>query len=300
MERKVKFFSDGIQLDGVVFVPDGYQSGQKLPGIVICHGFTQHKEIFGLSYGASLSKRGYVCLSFDYRGFGGSEGPRGRLIPLEQVNDARNALTFLSIQPEVDPQRMGLLGTSFGGAIVLHTAAVDRRPRAVVCFDGIGDGARWLRGQRRHTEWIDFLDRLEKDRATRVTTGKSEYVDVGDINVYSPQSKQAHEERRLKFPDWQFMLPLETGETVIEFKAEDMAARIAPRALLVIYDCNPRGHALEEAFPIFEKAGEPKRLQAIGPSSRQYSHYFGEELEEWIGMCADWYGEHLTAAPRRP
>jgi fermentation-respiration switch protein FrsA (DUF1100 family) len=294
MQRKVNFYSDGLRLEGVVFVPDGYREGDKLPGVVICHGFTQHKEIFGLTYGESLVRHGLVCLSFDYRGFGGSEGQRGRIIPLEQVNDIRNALTFLALQPEVDPERIGVLGTSFGGANVLHVGAVDKRVRTVVCFDGIGNGGRWLRGQRRHTEWLDFLDRLAKARDRRVLTGELEYVDVGEISVYSPQSKQAHEDRRLKFPDWQSDLPLETGEKVIEFHPEDIACQISPRPLLVIYDKNPRGHALEEALAIYEKAAEPKKLVAIGPSSRQYSHYFGEELEHWIKICADWYHEHLA------
>ena len=91
MERHVSFYSDGLKLDGVLSLPDDLQPGQKRPAIAICHGFTQHKEIFSLSYGAALARHGFVALSFDYRGFGGSEGQRGRLIPLEQVEDARSA-----------------------------------------------------------------------------------------------------------------------------------------------------------------------------------------------------------------
>src|SRR2546426_12392206 len=102
MQRHVNFYSDGLKLDGVLYVPDGLTPGQRVPGIVICHGFTQHKEIFGLSYANSLHKYGFACLSFDYRGFGSSEGERGRLIPWNEVRDARNALSFMEAQPEVD------------------------------------------------------------------------------------------------------------------------------------------------------------------------------------------------------
>ena len=143
MRRHVQFYSEGMKIDGEIFVPHSQPAGGRLPGIVICHGFSQHKEIFGLSYAESLSRHGFVCLSFDYRGFGGSEGQRGRLIPLNEVADAQSALTFLSVQPEVDPDRLGLLGTSFGGAVVLHVGAIDERAKAIVCFDGIGSGRRW-------------------------------------------------------------------------------------------------------------------------------------------------------------
>ena len=81
MRRKVQFYSGGLKIDGELFVPESHASGARMPGVVICHGFSQHKEIFGLSYAESLSRHGYVCLSFDYRGFGGSEGQRGQLIP---------------------------------------------------------------------------------------------------------------------------------------------------------------------------------------------------------------------------
>ena len=293
-QRSLKFYSDGLELDGVLFLPDDYREGQKMPGVVICHGFTQHKEIFSLAYGRSLSRHGFACLSFDYRGFGGSQGQRGRIIPWEQVADARNALTALSIQPEVDPVRLSLLGTSFGGAVVQQAGVDDLRVRAVAAFDGIGDGRRWLRGQRRQDEWVDFLDRLRQDRTKRALTGQSEYVDVSDINVYSAMSKEAHDERRRRYPEWQFMLPLETGEAVIEFAPENSLHRLAPRPILVVYDPNPRGHAGEEAHNIYARAAEPKQLVAIPAGERQYSHYAGQELEHWIKIVADFLMEHVS------
>ncbi|MBI2911001.1 MAG: alpha/beta hydrolase [Chloroflexi bacterium] len=293
MERTVNFHSSGLKLEGVLFLPEGTAPAERRPGIVVCHGFTQHKEIFGLSYAAALARHGFAALSFDYRGFGGSEGQRGRLIPLHEVEDARNALTFLETVPEVDAHRLGLLGTSFGGAVVLHIGAFDSRPRAIVSFDGIGSGRRWLRSQRRGYEWAEFLERLERDRRQRVLTGESEYVDYGEISIHTPQAAAAVEDRKLQYPTYQYMLPLETGETVIEFNPEEFAPRIAPRALLVIYDPNPRGFATEEAHAIYNAASEPKKLVEIPQGPHQYSHYFGEALEHWIGLAADWYRAYL-------
>jgi len=87
-----------------------------------------------------LLDAGINMLLFDYRGFGGSEGEKWRLIPLEQIDDIRNAISFFEAQPQVDPERIGLWGTSFGGANAPYAAAVDSRVKAVVGQVGFGDG----------------------------------------------------------------------------------------------------------------------------------------------------------------
>src|SRR6266542_3329768 len=88
----------------------------------------------------ALANAGYLALIFDYRGFGESEGAPHRLIPLEQVEDLLCAVTFLAAQAEVDPDRLGLWGISFGAAHVLVAGARERRVKAVVSGGGFGDG----------------------------------------------------------------------------------------------------------------------------------------------------------------
>jgi hypothetical protein len=57
-----------------------------------------------------LTEHGYVALTFDYKGWGESEGPRTRLAPYSRVADAQAALSFLSTLPEADAERLGLYG----------------------------------------------------------------------------------------------------------------------------------------------------------------------------------------------
>ena len=74
-----------------------------------------------------------MVLVFDFRFLGASDGnPRGQIIPHEQQEDYRNAITWMSLQPEVDADRIGVWGTSLAGGHVLHLAAFDRRIKAVV------------------------------------------------------------------------------------------------------------------------------------------------------------------------
>ena len=70
-----------------------------------------------------FDKLGYVTLRFDMPGCGESEGPRGNLICLEQVSDTRNALSFFQGQSGINPERIGVIGSSFGAAVALDGVA---------------------------------------------------------------------------------------------------------------------------------------------------------------------------------
>ena len=156
MERRtVKFYSEGIRLEGDLYLPSDLKAGDGRPGIVLCHGFTGLRELILSDYAKVFADAGFVAFTFDYRGFGGSEGEKWRLIPLEQIDDIRNAISFLEAQPQVDPERIGLWGTSFGGANAPYAAAVDSRVKAVVGQVGFGDGARFMLDVRNNGERVE-------------------------------------------------------------------------------------------------------------------------------------------------
>ena len=79
-----------------------------------------------------LAGHGYACLRVDMRGCGESEGTPGHVLCTDQVEDVRNAISYLAQRPEVMADRIALSGTSFGGAVVLYTAGVDTRVAAVI------------------------------------------------------------------------------------------------------------------------------------------------------------------------
>src|SRR5205823_5635650 len=107
MHEDVSFFSDGIRLAARVFQPADRQDGERRPAIVVCQGFGGTMEYNVGAIAERLAGQGYVALTFDYRGFGASEGPRWRLIPDEQARDARHALTYLRAPPRPDRRIRG-------------------------------------------------------------------------------------------------------------------------------------------------------------------------------------------------
>lgn len=127
--------SDNITLRGWFVTPASFDG--KLPCLVMAHGWTALKEMdlntFADYFTSSLP---ISCLVYDNRGFGDSDPalgqPRHEIIPQLQQSDYSDAITYASSLPEVDPERIGLWGSSYSGGHVLYVGAVDRRVKAVL------------------------------------------------------------------------------------------------------------------------------------------------------------------------
>jgi alpha/beta superfamily hydrolase len=133
MEHPIHFTSQGLQLAGVLQIPDNLPPGQKCAAIVVLHGFGSNKN-GGISMAASklFAALGYITLRFDMRGCGDSQGQRGKVICMEQVQDTQAAIDFLQTRAEVDASRIGVMGHSFGAAVAIYTAGIDQRVAACV------------------------------------------------------------------------------------------------------------------------------------------------------------------------
>src|SRR5262245_59285963 len=98
----VTFYSGpALRMAGRIFHPPG-QNGRPLPGVVLCHGTGGVKEESPPGMARLLAKAGYRVLTWDYRGFGGSEGYRGRLVPAEQIEDAACAAEYFAHRSDID------------------------------------------------------------------------------------------------------------------------------------------------------------------------------------------------------
>ena len=292
--QKVSFFSEGHQLDGLLYSPEGLAAGVKRPAVVLCTGFTYLKSLVMPDIARALNAAGYIALLFDYRGFGASAGPRHRLIPTEQVNDVRAALTFLGHQPQVDGDRLAVLGVSLGGSNALVAGALDQRVGAVVAIEAVGDGQRWLRGLRRHWEWLEFKQRLDEDRLQQVRTGTSARVAPLDIVVPDPDSRQFLEAVYREYPEMQCELPLESATALIEFRPEDLVERLAPRPVLFIHGAADRQVAVDESLALFERCGEPRQVEIVpGMGHFDWVMAHSPGFARVMDLSLDFLGAHL-------
>mgnify|MGYP003338404265 CR=1 FL=1 len=263
MQQPVTFKSDGLTISGNLCLPDNAPKGKKLACIMVLHGFGSNKTSDNVKVPcAMLNEWGYAALGFDMRGCGESEGARANLICLEQVADTRAACTFLQSRPEIDPKRIGVLGSSFGGAVAVYAAGVDERIGACVSSGGWGNGKIKFQGQHPGKEaWAKFTRMLEDGKAHRAKHGKSMMVDRYDIVPIPPNlrhnlASKSHEQ-----------FTAETAQSMFDFRAEDVVAQISPRPLLLLHSSVDSVTPTEQSLALFDKAGMPKDLHLFGDTN---------------------------------
>src|ERR671910_3582409 len=172
MKERISYYSDGLKLSGILSKPDNSQ-GKRLPGVVLVPGFMSTADAFFPGFADEFTAAGFVSLTMDFRGFGESEGVRGEVIPYLQIYDASNAISCLQSRPEVNPDKIAILGVSLGGGEVAYIAARDRRVKAGASMGLVGDGVRRMRKFRTEEQWQTLMQKVQEDRINRALTGKS-------------------------------------------------------------------------------------------------------------------------------
>lgn len=118
---EVRFASGDADCGAWLYLPEG--PGPH-PAVVMGHGLGAVKEMRLDVYAERFTAAGYACLVFDYRHFGASGGePRQLLSVSRQLADWRAAIGHVRSRPEVDPSRVAVWGSSFGGGHAIATAA---------------------------------------------------------------------------------------------------------------------------------------------------------------------------------
>ena len=290
-ERPVTFFADGVRLRGHLTTPEGARG---LPAIVLCHGFLCTMAMDLPDYARRLAGDGFTVLRFDYRSFGESDGsPRGELLPLRQSDDVRAAVSFLSAQLEVDPSRIALWGTSFGGAVVLHAAAHDERVCAVVANVPVTNGRTWIRSVNTDESWAAVEAALEADRVQRALTGASEVVPVSAFRPPVPDPDRDAFVARHAAHAAARELSWACVDAVLDFAPDELAARIAPRPLLLIATPSDTTVPAAQAESAYAQAREPKRLVLLADDVSHFAVYLEPALTTVLAETVAW----LRAAP---
>ena len=227
----VEFFADGHRLDGDLHLPAAGDA--PAPVLIALSGYLGLKGIHPARFARALTPRGWAVLCFDYRGFGRSDGERGRIIPQEQAEDVRAAVSFLATVPAVDAGRIGLLGWALGGAVAIAAAADDDRVRAVAAVNGIAAGERTTRALHDTESWGALREAIEVDRRQRATGEPSRLIPPFDLLPLPPVTRAYVESELLPAPGYGSQVSLEAAEWHLRFRPEDLVARISPRPLLL-------------------------------------------------------------------
>lgn len=133
-----RFVSDSSRCVADFYRPLG---AGPFPVVVMAHGLGGTRKMRLPAFAERFMTAGYACLVFDYRHFGDSEGKPRQLLDIgRQLEDWKAAIAHARSLADVDPERVVIWGTSFGGGHVLATAAEDARLAAVISQCPFTDG----------------------------------------------------------------------------------------------------------------------------------------------------------------
>ena len=130
--RKVTFHNRyGITLAADLYAPKNAEG--KLAAIAVCGPFGAVKEQASGLYAQTMAERGFLTIAFDPSYTGESGGsPRYVASPDINTEDFQAAVDFLSVQDNVDPDKIGIIGICGWGGMALNAAAIDTRIKATV------------------------------------------------------------------------------------------------------------------------------------------------------------------------
>lgn len=293
----VTFKSQGLDCAGWYYAPKNLQSEEKRPAIVMASGYSLVKEAGLDKFAQKFAEAGFVVLAFDYRYFGASEGqPRGQLFYYEQIQDYRNAITWVSLQQEVDPERIGIWGNSFSGGHVLHLAAFDKRVKAVVATVPAPN------------QWETYYQNMKPEMLAQLrewfAQNRREEYAQGIVNycpVVAPQGQpcvlirpEAYEwftAMAETTPNWQNRVTAESLDINKEYTPMANMQLISPTPLLMIVADNDNVCPTAAQKKGFERAGEPKKLVVI--KGGHFSMNQGTAFDEASTAAVEWFAQYL-------
>jgi dienelactone hydrolase len=302
--KEVTYYSDGVACYARLFFPKGFAATGKTPGVVLGQGWAgTHFSID--KYGARFAERGLVAMSIDYRGWGSSDGfisqaqgtvskgdpepirddkrytntkadvvvKRTRLIPLKQVEDYRNAISYLQGEPGVDPDRIGVWGSSFAGGNVIVTAALDSRVKAVV------GQVPAISGKDSPVAPVPLRGRALEDAIKRARTGQGAEFETGFST------------RR--------MIDIETNQMIAEYRPFQYLKAVGDRPVLLIpAEKDELINNRANSYAALEVLTGPKKLIEV-PGVTHFEIYVNEAFEISSNAAAAWFREHLGLEPRK-
>ena len=169
---KVRFKNRyGIELTGDLYLPKG-KASEKLAAIAVSGPFGAVKEQVSGLYAQTMAERGFAALAFD-PSYTGESGGEPRLVASPDINteDFSAAVDFLSNQPNIDAERIGIIGICGFGGFALNAAAIDTRIKATLTstmydmsrvnakgyFDAMGEEERYALKQKLNAQRsVDF------------------------------------------------------------------------------------------------------------------------------------------------
>ncbi len=308
---EVFFQSEGETVEGILLYPTSYRE-EGNPGVIILHGLGWTREIF---YGESeetdlfhlrynladeLCKRGFFTLIYDQRGHGGSKSDMDLVL---MIKDAINAITYLQGLPEIDPDRIGIIGHSMGSYIATIVAGMDERVKATALWAAPATldvrslfaplGELFPLFMAIANILLPLVDEIARIMATTIGTDVGISLEEGRVDLVG----MALSERGLMIKhQWLYTSLysiLNFFDQCQEYNAANYVSEIQPNPVLIVQGTGDALVAPGNANLLYEAAGEPKELVMVEGTGHRFTEPL-DKREEVIQYTSDWIFRELS------
>jgi len=160
MDKMIVIPSGNNKIYGMLHLPQNF-STEKVPVIVICHGFISNKigqhQIF-VKAARNFCDNGYAVFRFDYPGCGESTGEHKNITLFNQVRETIKVLNFLTTEPLLDTDNIILLGHSFGGCVASLVAGQAKQVKSLILWSPVANPLEDIVGIVGRELWRQSLD----------------------------------------------------------------------------------------------------------------------------------------------
>src|SRR5262245_8866207 len=284
--RTANVMSEGVRLQAELFSLKS-NAGKQLPTIIMAHGWGGTAANFRRD-AIDLATAGYFVITFDYRGWGGSDGriilkappekKEGRqytaqveelreyIDPLEQTTDWFNVIDWAMAEPMVDKNRIGLRGSSYSGGHVFYVAARDPRVKAIVSQVGAFD-SRWVVGDAEQSK-------VTHDEATKRARGELGYPE--------PRAKAVGN-----------LIGAPIRDSLLHYAPVEEASKVKDCAVLfIVAEKEELFDNKDHAKLAFDRMPGTKKKYVSIPGITHYGVY-REQREQAIKLAIDWFDQYL-------
>jgi alpha-beta hydrolase superfamily lysophospholipase len=299
--ERVSFYSDELLLQGDFYFPDNLDQQEEHPLIVICSGFTGLNSFHPARFARFFTARGLLCFGFDYRGFGTSQGSKGRVILEEQVRDIRHACSYATSSRLVDKQRVFLLGWGMAGGLVLDAARSLYGVRGIACLNGFYSGKRLQLAHRKEQGLAEFIRLVDDERIQRTISGRSRWISPFTMYPLDPSSEHYVDEVLRKEPGYANALEFsfELADSLLQWYPEAYAPSMQT-PLLLAHGANNKLHPPEEAQSLYDAYAGKKELYwmaDVGHTEWMLDNH--QTFRSLSAKIVDWISEQLqTPVPQ--
>lgn len=301
--QAVHFQNGPWKMAGNLYLPKNMEQGKKYPAIITVHPGGSVKEQASGLYAKKLAEQGFITLAYDASHQGESEGlPRYLENPTERVEDIRSAVDYLTTLPQVDAEKIGVVGICAGGGFAVSAAQTEHRLKAVATASAVDIGTTFRQGWNGKgtvADQLNTLNAIAKQRTAEANGAAPMYTQyvleqneiTADTERDMKEASDYYRTPRSQHPNSQNKVLFTSFDKVLAFNAFAQIDTLLTQPVLFVVGTEAGSRWQSEMA--YEKATSPKEMFLIEGATHVDLYDISKYVDKAVVKMADFFHKQL-------